>query len=223
VKLSTNASGSQPSGNTQKDKIQRPPSSTQKNKVEDHPRTIKSSLKNKNYTVEPKGTATVQHSKLNANFVLICVKCHVCMLSDNHDLCVPNVINDVSVCAKSKSVKKTSKRKVWKPTSKGVQIVLWYLHSGFSKHMTGDRSQLTNFVNKFVGTVKFKNDHVAKIIGYGDYQIGNVRISRVYYMEGLGHNLFFVGQFCDLNLEVAFRQHTCYIRNLEGVDLLTGS
>ncbi|GKA40805.1 hypothetical protein Tco_0733398, partial [Tanacetum coccineum] len=74
--------------------------------------------------------------------------------------------------------------------SKVVQIVLWYLDSGCSKHMTGDRSQLTNFVNKFLGAVKFGNDHMAKIIGYGDYQIGNVTISRVYYMEGLGHNLF---------------------------------
>nr|GEV60623.1 retrovirus-related Pol polyprotein from transposon TNT 1-94 [Tanacetum cinerariifolium] len=88
--------------------------------------------------------------------------------------------------------------------------------------MTEDRSQLTNF-NKFLGTVKFKNDHVAKIIGYGDYHIGNVTISRVYYVEGLGHNLFSIRQFCDSNLKVAFRQHTCYIRNLEGVDLLTGS
>ncbi|GJY51831.1 retrovirus-related pol polyprotein from transposon TNT 1-94 [Tanacetum coccineum] len=89
--------------------------------------------------------------------------------------------------------------------------------------MTKDRSQLTNFVNKFLGTVKFGNDHVAKILGYGDYQIGNVTISRVYYVEGLGHNLFSVGQFCDSNLEVAFRQHTCFIRNLKDVDLLTGS
>ncbi|GKC36002.1 retrovirus-related pol polyprotein from transposon TNT 1-94 [Tanacetum coccineum] len=89
--------------------------------------------------------------------------------------------------------------------------------------MIRDRSQLTNFVNKFLGTVKFKNDHVAKILGYGDYQIGNVTISRVYYVEGLGHNLFSVRQFCYSNLEVAFRQHTCFIRNLEGVDLLTGS
>nr|GEU63277.1 hypothetical protein [Tanacetum cinerariifolium] len=59
-----------------------------------------------------------------------------------------------------------------------VPIVLWYLDSGCSKHMTGDRSQLTNFVNKFLGTVKFGNDHVAKIMGYGDYKIGNVTISR---------------------------------------------
>nr|GEY45138.1 hypothetical protein [Tanacetum cinerariifolium] len=104
-----------------------------------------------------------------------------------------------------------------------VQIVLWYLDSGCSKHMTGDRSQLTNFVNKFPGTVKFGNDHVAKIMGYGDYKIGKVTISRVYFVEGLGHNLFSVVQFCDSDLEVAFRQHTCFIRNLEGVDLLTGS
>ncbi|GJX50042.1 retrovirus-related pol polyprotein from transposon TNT 1-94 [Tanacetum coccineum] len=157
----------------------------------------------------------ITNSKLNANFEMLCVKCNGCMLSDNHDLCVLNFINDANAHAKSKSVQKSSKRKVWKPTRKVVQIVLWYLDSGCSKHMTGDRSQLTNFVNKFLGTVKFGNDHVAKILGYGDYQIGNVTISRVYYVEGLGHNLFSVGQFCDSNLEVAFCQHTCFIRNLE--------
>ncbi|GJY16344.1 retrovirus-related pol polyprotein from transposon TNT 1-94 [Tanacetum coccineum] len=87
--------------------------------------------------------------------------------------------------------------------------------------------------NKSLGSIVFdvssssldecRNDHVIKILGYGDYQIGNVTISRVYYVEGLGHNLFSVRQFYDSNLEVAFRQHTCFIRNLEGVDLLTGS
>ncbi|GJZ77302.1 retrovirus-related pol polyprotein from transposon TNT 1-94 [Tanacetum coccineum] len=89
--------------------------------------------------------------------------------------------------------------------------------------MTRDRSQFTNFVNKFLGTVKFRNDHVVKILGYGDYQIGNVMVSRVYNIEGFGHSLFSIGQFCDSNLEVVFRQHTCFICNLEGVDLLTGS
>nr|GEX93715.1 hypothetical protein [Tanacetum cinerariifolium] len=118
VKPSTSASGSQPSGNTKKNKIQRPPSSTQKNKVEAHLRNVKSSLKNKNCTVEPKGPATLQHSKLNANSKLICVKCNGCMLSDNHDLCVPNFISDVNARAKSKFFKKNSKRKVWKPTGK---------------------------------------------------------------------------------------------------------
>ncbi|GJY77111.1 retrovirus-related pol polyprotein from transposon TNT 1-94 [Tanacetum coccineum] len=72
-------------------------------------------------------------------------------------------------------------------------------------------------------TVKFRNDQIAKIMVYGDYQMGNVTISRVYYVEGLGHNLFSVGQFCDSDLEVTFRKHTCFIHNLEGVDLLSGS
>nr|GEV72581.1 integrase, catalytic region, zinc finger, CCHC-type, peptidase aspartic, catalytic [Tanacetum cinerariifolium] len=96
-----------------------------------------------------------------------------------------------------------------------VQIVLWYLDSGCSKHMNGDRSQVTNFVNKFLGTVKFGNDHMVKIMDYGDYHIGNVTISKVYFVKGLRHNLFCVGQFCDSELEVAFRQHTFFIRNLE--------
>ncbi|GJX35948.1 hypothetical protein Tco_0247505 [Tanacetum coccineum] len=47
------------------------------------------------------------------------------------------------------------------------------------------------------GTVRFGNDQIARIMGYGDYQLGNVVISRVYYVEGLGHNMFSVGQFCD--------------------------
>nr|GEV22793.1 hypothetical protein [Tanacetum cinerariifolium] len=118
VKPSTSASGSQPSGNTKKDKIQRPPSSTQKNKLETHHRTVKSSLKNKNCAYEPKGTVIIQHSKLNANSKLICVQCNGCMLFDNHDLYVFNVINDVNTHPKFKSNKKTSKGKVWKPTHK---------------------------------------------------------------------------------------------------------
>ncbi|GJX65998.1 retrovirus-related pol polyprotein from transposon TNT 1-94 [Tanacetum coccineum] len=71
--------------------------------------------------------------------------------------------------------------------------------------------------------IALSNDQVAKIMGYGDYQIGNVTISKVYYVEGLGHNLFSVGQFYDSDLEVAFRKHTCLVSNLEGVDLLSRS
>nr|GEW50597.1 hypothetical protein [Tanacetum cinerariifolium] len=162
----------------------------------------------------------LKHSMLNANSKLICLKCNGHLLPDNHALCI--LIN-VNARAKSKSVKKNSKGKVWKPTRKVVQIVLWYLDSGCSKHMTGDLPQLTNFVNKFLGTVKFRNDHVEKIMGYGGYQIGNVMISRVYYVEGHGHHLFSIRQFCNSNLEVAFRQLTCYIRNLKARhDLVQG-
>nr|GEW13063.1 hypothetical protein [Tanacetum cinerariifolium] len=271
--MSTSASESHPSVNTKKDKIQQTLNSTQKNKIEAYPRTVRSTLINKNRAIKLKDTASVLHSKLNVNSDLKCVTCNGYLFFDNPDSCVLDFINNVNARIKSKSVKKPLKRKVWKPTGKVftnigyiwrptgrtftivgnvcpltritttaevplrkpialegdtpktvvVQIVLWYLDSGCSKHMTEDRSQLTNFLDKFLGTVKFRNDHVEKIMGYGDYQIGNVKILRVCFVEGLGYTLFFVGQFCDSDLEVAFCQHTCFIRNLEGVDLLTRS
>ncbi|GJZ51976.1 integrase, catalytic region, zinc finger, CCHC-type containing protein [Tanacetum coccineum] len=102
-----------------------------------------------------------------------------------------------------------------------VQIFLWIVDSGCSKHMTGDRSLLKNFVEKFMGTVCFGNDHFVAITCYEDYVQGNIMICHVYFVEGLGHNLFSVGQSCDGELEVDFRSQTCYVRNLEGDDMLT--
>ncbi|GKD24125.1 retrovirus-related pol polyprotein from transposon TNT 1-94 [Tanacetum coccineum] len=89
--------------------------------------------------------------------------------------------------------------------------------------MMGDRSRLRNFVQKFIETVRFGNDHFGAIMGYGDYVISDSVISRVYYVEGLGHNLFSVGQFCDSDLEVAFRKHSCYVHDTDGVELINGS
>nr|GEV42557.1 hypothetical protein [Tanacetum cinerariifolium] len=80
-----------------------------------------------------------------------------------------------------------------------------------------------NFVKKFIGTVRFENDHFGAIMGYGDYVIGDSVISRVYYVEGMGNNLFSVGQFCDTDLEVAFKKYSCYVRDTDGVELFKGS
>nr|GEW35536.1 retrovirus-related Pol polyprotein from transposon TNT 1-94 [Tanacetum cinerariifolium] len=88
--------------------------------------------------------------------------------------------------------------------------------------MTGNLKLLINFVWKFMGTVRFGNDHVAAILGFGDLQWGNILITRVYFVKGLGHNLFSVGQLCDSDLDVAFRRDACFVKNLEGVDLLKG-
>ncbi|GJZ91467.1 retrovirus-related pol polyprotein from transposon TNT 1-94, partial [Tanacetum coccineum] len=89
--------------------------------------------------------------------------------------------------------------------------------------MTGNLSLLCNFVEKYLGTVHFGNDQFALILGYGDLVQGNITINRVYYVEGLNHNLFSVGQFCDADLEVAFQKSTCFVRDLQGNDLLTGN
>nr|GFA78776.1 putative ribonuclease H-like domain-containing protein [Tanacetum cinerariifolium] len=86
----------------------------------------------------------------------------------------------------------------------------------------GNLKLLVNFIWKFMGTVRFGNNHVATILGFGDLQWGNILITRLYFVEGLGHNLFSVGQFCDFDLEVTFRRDACFVRNLEGVDLLKG-
>nr|GEZ33806.1 integrase, catalytic region, zinc finger, CCHC-type, peptidase aspartic, catalytic [Tanacetum cinerariifolium] len=91
-----------------------------------------------------------------------------------------------------------------------------------SKHMTGNRTLLTNFVEKFFETVRFGNNDFAVIVGYGDVVIRSMTIKRVYYVEVLGHNLFNVGQFYDKGLEVAFRKSTCFVQTESSVDLLTG-
>nr|GEW68993.1 integrase, catalytic region, zinc finger, CCHC-type, peptidase aspartic, catalytic [Tanacetum cinerariifolium] len=74
-----------------------------------------------------------------------------------------------------------------------VQICLWIIDLGCSKHMTGNHALLTNFVEKFLGMVRFGNTDFAVIADYGDVVIGSMTIKKVYYVEGLGHNLFSVG------------------------------
>ncbi|GJS18857.1 retrovirus-related pol polyprotein from transposon TNT 1-94 [Tanacetum coccineum] len=89
--------------------------------------------------------------------------------------------------------------------------------------MTGNISILCNFVEKYLGTVCFGNDQFAPILGYGDLVQGNITINKLYYVKGLSDNLFSVGQFCDTDLEVAFRKSMCFVRDLQGNDLLTGN
>nr|GEU85650.1 hypothetical protein [Tanacetum cinerariifolium] len=86
--------------------------------------------------------------------------------------------------------------------------------------MTYRRSTVSN-TPLILWELKFGNDQIAPILGYGDLVQGDVMIKRVYYVEGLNHNLFSVSQFCDTDLEVAFRKSTCYIHDLNGNDLLT--
>ncbi|GJR81616.1 retrovirus-related pol polyprotein from transposon TNT 1-94 [Tanacetum coccineum] len=104
-----------------------------------------------------------------------------------------------------------------------VQLILFIVDSGCTKHMTGNLSLLCNFVEKYLGTVRFGNNQFAPILGNGDLVQGNIKIKRVYYVKGLNHNLFSVGQFCDADLKVAFRKSTCFVRDLQGNDLLTGN
>nr|GFA14105.1 retrovirus-related Pol polyprotein from transposon TNT 1-94 [Tanacetum cinerariifolium] len=157
-------------------------------------------------------------------------------IGETNALSKPVTSNSVSIPQESKGVNndkvialgmfrinpdKTS-REAKKVPNMVIQICLWCVDSGCSKHMTGNLKLLINYIWKFIGIVRFGNDHVDAILGFGDLQWGNILITRVYFVEGLGHNLFSVGQFCDSDLEVAFRRNACFVRNLEGVDLLKG-
>ncbi|GKF31120.1 hypothetical protein Tco_0100918, partial [Tanacetum coccineum] len=114
VRLSTSASGSQPSGNTRNDRILQTPSSNSMNKVETHPMNVKSSLNKRNDTVKVNGSASVQYSKKHDNSDYVCINGDDCMSSAN--LCVSNSMNAVTFRAKPK--KRKSKKEIWKPIGK---------------------------------------------------------------------------------------------------------
>nr|GFA31074.1 hypothetical protein [Tanacetum cinerariifolium] len=212
VNLFSNARGSLSQDNTKNNRIRKTQKKAKKNKVEDHLRTVKSSL-NKASVVNSKATLSVLNSMSNVNSDLKCASCNGCLLSDNHDACVVTYKNYVNASKKSKSVKPPVKRKVWKTTGKVFKSVghIWkptgriFTLVGNVCHLISIATPtivpyrkpipMVNSIDKPVVTLVVQivlwNDHVIKIMGYGDYQIG---------------------QFCDSDLEVAFRQHTCFIR-----------
>ncbi|GKE37525.1 retrovirus-related pol polyprotein from transposon TNT 1-94 [Tanacetum coccineum] len=165
-----------------------------KTEVEDHHRISSVSNKTKSVTA---CNDSLKSRTSNVNVVY--VTCGTCVFNSNHDACVSKFINNI------------------------VQLILFIVDSGCTKHMTGNLNLLCNFIEKYLGTVRFGNDQFAPILGYGDLIQGNIMIKRVYYVEGLNQNLLSVGQFCDADLEVAFQKLTCFVQDLQGNDLLTAS
>ncbi|GJW01850.1 integrase, catalytic region, zinc finger, CCHC-type containing protein [Tanacetum coccineum] len=99
-------------------------------------------------------------------------------------LCVSCMENMLIPCHDKFSKPKIDVGSISKVKHKVVQIILWNVDSGCSKHMTGDRSLLRNFIEKFMGIVRFGIDNFAAITGYNDYMQGNITICHVYYVEG---------------------------------------
>ncbi|GJZ88346.1 hypothetical protein Tco_0660128 [Tanacetum coccineum] len=164
--------------------------------VEDHDRI--SSFSNKTKSV----TACNDNLKpRTSNVNVVCVTCGKYVFNSNHDSCDSKFLNDVN--ARSKKPQEVPIR-TRKPIRKANQYVARHPKKKYS-------------------TVRFDNDQFAPNLGYGDLIQGNTMIKRVYYVEGLNHNLFSVGQLCYADLEVAFRKSTCFVRDLQGNDLLTGT
>ncbi|GJU09357.1 retrovirus-related pol polyprotein from transposon TNT 1-94 [Tanacetum coccineum] len=189
VKCSTSNCRSTPPGNKKNDRISQNPSRNMKNKVEAQPRKVNK----KNRVAEPICDADIKHS-CNTNSAVLCVTCNKSMFDGVHDKCLLDFVKNGNNRAKSAKKHKTKNvwkptghvftdvGYKWKPTGRTftivgnlcpltritstnvVQIVLWYLDSGCSKHITGNRSQLIYFVSKFLGTVRFGNDQIARIM-----------------------------------------------------------
>nr|GEZ50707.1 hypothetical protein [Tanacetum cinerariifolium] len=221
-----NVSRSQHKRNQSRDKVL--PNNSQvkvkKTQVEVHPRIPSVSNKMKSLTA---CKDSLNSRTLNAN--VVCATCNKSLVDSNHFACVTKMLNDVHARTKKPKVVPISIRKPKSQANKSVathhkkqivQLILFIVDSGCTKHMTGNLKLLCNFVEKFLGTVRFGNDQFAPILGYGDLVQRNAEINRVYYVKGLNHNLFLVGQFCDVDLEVAFRKSTCFVRDLQGNNLL---
>nr|GEY48810.1 hypothetical protein [Tanacetum cinerariifolium] len=161
------------------------------------PPNKKSILKNTNVLAP----GILKDKTSNVNFVY--ATCGKCVLNDKHDMCVLKSVAKPlkkTVASESNQKSRNTIKMLYERITR--RDCLFIVDSGCSKHMTGNLKLLINFVEKC---------------------LGDVTIKRVYYVEGLNYNLFSVGQFCDADLEVAFQKSTCYIRDLKGNDLLTGS
>ncbi|GJW28478.1 hypothetical protein Tco_0045353 [Tanacetum coccineum] len=170
---------------------------------------------------------------------IVCAMCKQCLITANHDVCVLNYVNGMNSRGKKQKanvsnianqtkhmpqVKKPKKvgfsERLASPKPSKPRMCLRWSPTGKMFDIKGKLIRSSDsecYPNMFVflGTVRFRNDHVAAIIGFGDLQWGNILITRVYFIEVLGHNLFSVGQFCVSYLEAAFRRNTCFVRNLE--------
>ncbi|GKC50216.1 retrovirus-related pol polyprotein from transposon TNT 1-94 [Tanacetum coccineum] len=245
VKVASAACRSKPRSNTKKDRTL--PAKSALKQVEAHSRMNKSNEKQKNRV---DSSISYKRTIINLNSNTSCKTCNKCLISVNHDQCVVRSEMFVKQSPATKVWRVKQVKQVWKATGKlfttighqwrsiGRLLPLgdqWPLTRNTppkvlptkqwkptgrllllgrqcplvrstalksdcmpscSKHMTGDRSRLRNFMKNFIGTVRFRNDHFGAIMGYRDYVI---------------------------DVEVAFRKQTCFVRDLDGVDLLKGS
>nr|GFB17270.1 integrase, catalytic region, zinc finger, CCHC-type, peptidase aspartic, catalytic [Tanacetum cinerariifolium] len=227
-------------------------SSRSKNKrdeVEEHHRNLLLSKNNKHISSACNNIKIDSHDVISKVVFAICKKC---LISVNHDKCLCKNVNSKNSCGKNKKAKvsvkeiqmkyqpKVTHQSLATPKPRKPRFLLRWSPTGrlfdqegkltassnsesqydysngdnacYSKHMTGNLKLLINFVWKFMGTVRFRNDHVAAIMGFGTVRFRNDHVAAI-----LGF-----GQFCDSDLEVAFRRNACFVKNLEGVDLLKG-
>ncbi|GJS86313.1 retrovirus-related pol polyprotein from transposon TNT 1-94 [Tanacetum coccineum] len=245
VDITTKTRRPQPMSNTKNDRVPYASKSSRiKNKeveVEEHPKNLLLSKNKKHVSSE---CNNVKLAIWNDKSEIVYAMCKQCLIIANHDMCVLNYVNGMNSRGKKQKanvsnlanqmkhmpqVKKPKKvgftKRLASPTPSKPSMCLRWSPTGrifdlCGKLIRSSDSECYPNIFMFLGTVCFGNDHVVVILGFSDLQWGNILITRVYFIEHLGHNLFSVGQFYDSDLEVAFRINACFVRNLEGVNLL---
>nr|GFB05569.1 integrase, catalytic region, zinc finger, CCHC-type, peptidase aspartic, catalytic [Tanacetum cinerariifolium] len=139
-------------------------------RVEDHHRNL-----NKQNHVD--SHLDVKRTSFVSNSNTVCNSCNESLVFSNHDNCVVRNLKYVNVKTPTAKHNVKTTKKVWKAKVVTIRFTDYKLNnqkagskgiSGCSRHMTGDRLKLTNYVDKFIGTVRFENDQFAAIIGYDD-------------------------------------------------------
>nr|GEV53060.1 hypothetical protein [Tanacetum cinerariifolium] len=195
------------------DRVMRNNSQRKKHDVEDHRRNVKFS---KNKTSVTACNDSLKAKTLNVNFV--CATCGKCVLKEKHDMCVFKSVNGVHSRTKMLIAMHVSTRETKRTVNQSVE-------KPFRKIVASESNQkprnITRKLYEHVKIVLFIVDS-----GCSKHMTENLKLLINFVEKFLGRlncNLFSVGQFCDVDLEVAFLKSTCYIRNLKGNDLLTGS
>nr|GEX00039.1 hypothetical protein [Tanacetum cinerariifolium] len=233
----------QPRSNTKNDRVPSASKSSQSKhkgaKVEEHHMNLLLSKNTKHMS------SVCNNIKLDSQNVIskvVCAMCKQCLISVNHDVCLRNYENGkVSHGKKHKAnVSIKEKQKKHQPQVKKSKKV------GFLERLATPKPRKPRFLLRWSPTGRLF-DQKGKIVyssesenqsdcSNGDnactsntlepkikwFRNSTSLLGRVYFVEGLGHNLFSIGQLCDSDLEVAFRRNACFVRNLDGVDLLKG-
>ncbi|GKD72261.1 retrovirus-related pol polyprotein from transposon TNT 1-94, partial [Tanacetum coccineum] len=214
VNASTEASGSKPRSNTKHNRIL-PAKSVNNKKVEDHPRTNKSVWTKVNRV---DSSISSKRVVINSNSESVCKTCNKCLNSANHEMCVVNILSSVNATPTVKIVLNKEKQ-IWKPKGKlsdnslNKTKQIWKPKGKLSDNSLNKTKQVWKATGKLFANVGYQWRSTGKKVALG--KLNCVVISSI-LRGGTGHNLFSIGQFCDSDLEVAFRKHSCFVSDING-------
>nr|GEZ93308.1 uncharacterized mitochondrial protein AtMg00810-like [Tanacetum cinerariifolium] len=154
---------------------------------------------------------------------------HKALELKNERLSKAVVSQDIMIIVQNESVVDTSNLQTELEPYKNMQQKIERLQAqlGDLKGKSKDTSCVSDTQNSL--SQKLKNENMELEFQVLNYARENDHLKATYKnlfdsiaTSRLGHNLFYVRKFCDSDLEVAFRRNACFVRNVEGVDLLKG-